>query len=148
LLYRLQYEGEIHVTIIATGFSQTFEDNLWGGKSSAVSSNSGDRARARAFAPAGRPPSAAAAASSSSSSSGERGSLRSAVGAGVGSRSARGDAIRQLAVQTQHAQQAAGAIAAAAVRSWNSGREATAVAEAQPAPAPAPAPPAKRWFWW
>ncbi|KAL4854507.1 Cell division protein FtsZ 1 [Chlorella vulgaris] len=30
-----QYEGEIHVTIIATGFSQTFEDNLWGGKSSA-----------------------------------------------------------------------------------------------------------------
>lgn len=29
-----QYEGEIHVTIIATGFSQTFEDNLWGGKSS------------------------------------------------------------------------------------------------------------------
>lgn len=28
------YEGEIHVTIIATGFSQTFEENLWGGKSS------------------------------------------------------------------------------------------------------------------
>ena len=37
-LYRLQYEGEIHVTIIATGFSQTFEENLWGGKSSTVSS--------------------------------------------------------------------------------------------------------------
>jgi hypothetical protein len=34
----LQYEGEIHVTIIATGFSQTFEENLWGGKSSTVSS--------------------------------------------------------------------------------------------------------------
>lgn len=33
----LQYEGEIHVTIIATGFSQTFEENLWGGKSSTVS---------------------------------------------------------------------------------------------------------------
>ena len=32
----LQYEGEIHVTIIATGFSQTFEENLWGGKSSTV----------------------------------------------------------------------------------------------------------------
>jgi cell division protein FtsZ len=30
-----QYEGEIHVTIIATGFSQTFEDNLWGTKSAA-----------------------------------------------------------------------------------------------------------------
>lgn len=27
-----QYEGEIHVTIIATGFSQTFEENLWSGK--------------------------------------------------------------------------------------------------------------------
>lgn len=26
-----QYEGEIHVTIIATGFSQTFEENLWSG---------------------------------------------------------------------------------------------------------------------
>lgn len=36
----LQYEGEIHVTIIATGFSQTFEENLWGGKSSTVSSAS------------------------------------------------------------------------------------------------------------
>lgn len=27
-----QYEGEIHVTIIATGFSQTFEENLLSGK--------------------------------------------------------------------------------------------------------------------
>ena len=35
----LQYEGEIHVTIIATGFSQTFEDNLWGSKTSTVSPN-------------------------------------------------------------------------------------------------------------
>lgn len=32
----LQYEGEIHVTIIATGFSQTFEENLWGGGKSQV----------------------------------------------------------------------------------------------------------------
>jgi hypothetical protein len=39
--YRLQYEGEIHVTIIATGFSQTFEDNLWGTKSAAVRSGTG-----------------------------------------------------------------------------------------------------------
>ena len=29
--------GEIHVTIIATGFSQSFEDNLWSGKVAAVS---------------------------------------------------------------------------------------------------------------
>jgi cell division protein FtsZ len=35
-----QYEGEIHVTIIATGFSQTFEENLWGGgKSQPVASD-------------------------------------------------------------------------------------------------------------
>jgi cell division protein FtsZ len=27
-----QYEGEVHVTIIATGFSQTFEENLLSGK--------------------------------------------------------------------------------------------------------------------
>lgn len=27
-----QYEGEVHVTIIATGFSQTFEENLLAGK--------------------------------------------------------------------------------------------------------------------
>ena len=27
-----QYDGEIHVTIIATGFSQTFEENLLSGK--------------------------------------------------------------------------------------------------------------------
>lgn len=27
-----QYEGEIHVTIIATGFSQTFEENLLSGR--------------------------------------------------------------------------------------------------------------------
>lgn len=27
-----QYDGEIHVTIIATGFSQTFEENLLQGK--------------------------------------------------------------------------------------------------------------------
>ncbi len=27
-----QYEGEVHVTIIATGFSQTFEENLLTGK--------------------------------------------------------------------------------------------------------------------
>lgn len=33
----VQYEGEIHVTIIATGFSQTFEENLWSGKALAVS---------------------------------------------------------------------------------------------------------------
>lgn len=27
-----QYEGEVHVTIIATGFSQSFEENLLAGK--------------------------------------------------------------------------------------------------------------------
>lgn len=27
-----QYEGEVHVTIIATGFNQTFEENLWSDK--------------------------------------------------------------------------------------------------------------------
>lgn len=27
-----QYEGEVHVTIIATGFSATFEDNILSGK--------------------------------------------------------------------------------------------------------------------
>lgn len=32
----MQYEGEIHVTIIATGFSQSFEENLWGGGKSQV----------------------------------------------------------------------------------------------------------------
>jgi cell division protein FtsZ len=39
-----QYEGEIHVTIIATGFEQTFEENLLSGRSTAgVSRGAGFR---------------------------------------------------------------------------------------------------------
>lgn len=33
-----QYEGEIHVTIIATGFNQSFEDALLSGRSTAGTS--------------------------------------------------------------------------------------------------------------
>lgn len=46
-----QYEGEIHVTIIATGFSQTFEDNLWAGKVPATASRTPAAAAPQAAAP-------------------------------------------------------------------------------------------------
>ena len=63
-----QYEGEIHVTIIATGFSQSFEENLWGGGKANVSLN----------AAAGM---AGAAASAAAGSNGANGSSN---GAGAG----------------------------------------------------------------